>query len=162
MKDLRSHYDYDYEHDNIRFYAAGEYGSLTSRPHYHLLLFNLPIKELQYFRTNENHDKIYLSNYLSDIWGKGYVTVGAVTFESAAYVARYIMKKITGEPAEDHYCGRHPEFTRMSRRPGIAHEWYEQNKGKMYETDEIIFKAGKGKTLSIKPTKYYDRLYDVE
>jgi len=58
---------------------------------------------------------------------------GDVTFESSAYVARYITKKINGDNAKEHYQGKHPEFIRMSNRPGIATSWYNKYKSDIYK-----------------------------
>jgi hypothetical protein len=73
---------------------------------------------------------VYKSDTLDELWGQGITEIGNVTFDSAAYVARYIMKKVTGPMAEEHYevlqeetgeiGEREPEYTTMSRRPGIG------------------------------------------
>lgn len=164
MKDLRRYYKYHYNHDNIRFYACGEYGPKYMRPHYHLICFNLPIEDKEYLFNNADHDKVYTSEIISNIWGKGFVTVGDVTWNSAAYVARYVMKKIKGPDAKELYLkmGREPEFVRMSRNPGIARDYFEENKNKIYECDEIIIENKKGKAQAVKPSKYYDRLFDID
>lgn len=164
MKDLRRYYKYHYGHDNIRFYACGEYGDKSGRPHFHVIVFNLPINDLVYFHTNHAHDKLYLSDTIAEIWGKGHVIVGDVTWNSAAYTARYVMKKIKGPEAKDIYAsmGLVPEFVRMSRREGIGKAYYEENKDKIYQHDEIVITNAKGLAKTIKPSKYYDRLYDIE
>ena len=63
---------------------------------------------------------LYTSKIIDETWGLGRCWIGDVSFESAAYVARYIVKKVTGERAEAYYVGRKPEYTTMSRRPGIG------------------------------------------
>jgi len=107
--------------------------------------------------------KIFTSKLLTDTWGLGHCTVGAVTFESAAYVARYITKKITGSMAEDHYkhvtrygelVDLKPEYISMSRRPGIGSAWLTKYKTDVYPSDHVIINNRK-----IKPPKFYDKMY---
>lgn len=164
MKDLRRYYMYHYNHDNIRFYACGEYGDKTYRPHYHVILFNCPILDLENFFLNKEREQIYLSNTIRNIWNKGIITVAKLEWQVAAYVARYVMKKRKGKDSEEYYkkLGILPEFVRMSRSPGIAREYYEQNKDKIYEYDEIHLERKNGEVMTIKPSKYYDRLYDLD
>ena len=98
----------------LRYYAAGEYGELYSRPHYHICIFGWRPDDLILY-TVRNGVSLYMSETILKAWQyRGFVTVGDVTFESAAYVARYVTKKITGDRAEDHYCGREPEYNVMS------------------------------------------------
>jgi len=162
MKDLRRYYDYHYAHDNIRFFACGEYGETGERPHYHVLLFNMPITDLVPYAKNHLGQTRYQSEDIRKIWGKGYIDIGGVTWESSAYVARYILKKQKGETKEEAYRFKEPEFTRMSRMPGIARKYYDENKYKMYELDEILINKTGGKVQSVKPARYYDRLFDIE
>lgn len=157
MKDLRQYYSYHYGWDNIRFYRCGEYGENTERAHFHLIIFNLPINDLKPYFINHEGQQVYLSDTLTKIWKKGRVTIGEVTYQSAAYVARYIMKKQTGEMQNKN---REPEFTNMSRRPGIGEPWYKANKDKAYKNDEVIIRGRLGKAVSKKPPKYFDRLFD--
>ena len=164
MKDLRRFYKYHYDIENIRFYACGEYGETYQRPHFHLICFNLPIFDKQYLFSNKIGDKIYISDTIKKIWGKGIISIGDVTWNSAAYVARYVMKKIKGPEAKDLYrlMGKEPEFVRMSRNHGIGYDYFQQNKESIYETDEIIITNKEGLAQKIKPGKYYDRLYDLD
>ena len=164
MKDLRRYYKYHYNHDNIRFYACGEYGSQTYRPHFHVIVFNCPIADLQIFFLNKEKQQIYKSDIIEKIWGKGIITVAKLEWQVAAYVARYVMKKMKGPEAEEFYqkIGVVPEFVRMSRSPGIGRNFYEENKDKIYEFDEIHLERKNGNVMTIKPGKYYDRLFDLD
>lgn len=161
MKRLREHWSRKYNHVGIRFFAVGEYGGKTQRPHYHAILFNLPIpmEELKLIKITPNGDCLYTHPLIEEIWENGLISLGAVTIESAAYVARYSLKKITGKLSEDYYAqrGQTPEFSLMSRRPGIARDYYELKKTEMYKNDEI--QIGKIKSH---PPKYFDKLYDID
>lgn len=152
MKRLRKKYGV-----KIRFFACGEYGEQNQRPHYHLCLFNhdFPDKTLWACRDNIN---LYRSEELAALWPYGFSTIGDVTFESAAYVARYVLKKINGDAAAEHYKGRIPEFVNMSRRPGIARAFFEENSRDIYAIDSVIMRN----MLKLRPPKYYDKLYEIQ
>lgn len=149
MKRLRK----AYPEKKIRFFACGEYGEHTFRPHYHAILFNHQFDDRERI-TKETENGIvtlYQSPKLNEIWGKGYASSGDMTFESAAYVARYCLKKINGPEADAHYFGREPEFSLMSRMPGIGANWLKKFRKDVYPND-ICFARGK----PCKPPKYYD------
>jgi hypothetical protein len=97
----------------IRYYAVGEYGSKTYRPHYHIILFNLP---------REARIKI------EDIWQRGSVQFGTVTEASIHYVTTYIMTK------NQEFKGREPPFSLMSQKPPLGINYY--NKYKKLHADE--------------------------
>lgn len=163
MKDLRRHYEYHEKHKNIRFYACGEYGEKYERPHYHAIIFNLPINDLErHKKTPEG--MLYTSKTIEKIWGKGYVVIAEVNWNTAAYVARYMLKKQKGQNAGEYYEKKavEPEFVRMSRMPGIAYEYYQANKDKIYKDDTIIICGSKGKAQKVKPASYFDKMYDIE
>lgn len=149
---------------SVRFYMCGEYGETTGRPHYHALLFGFRPKDLKLHSKRANSSVLYTSEFLSKIWTDGFASVGELTFESAAYVARYVMKKVTGELADTHYeklsleTGEiykiEPEFNHMSRRPGIAAGWFEKFSGDVYPHDEVAVRG-----VWCKPPRYYDKIY---
>jgi hypothetical protein len=154
-----------YRMGKFRYYYCGEYGSRNARPHYHILFFGLDWPD-KYLWTVDKGNRIYRSDTLEKCWSKGFSTIGDVTFASAAYVARYILKKITGKGAEDHYLkvnketgeiisDRLPEFTNMSRRPGIAREWFEKYQDDIYNEDVMVYQPGK----KMRPPRYYDELF---
>lgn len=88
----------------VRFYAVGEYGDQSWRPHYHAAVFGV---------GREAADVVQRT------WGLGFTFVGDLTLASAQYVAGYVTKKMTGKD-DERLGGRHPEFARMSLRPGIG------------------------------------------
>ena len=163
MKRLRTYYERFMSHQGIRFFGCGEYGSKRSRPHYHIICWNLPIYDLIYYKTTKLGHKLYRSPIVEKIWGRGSVVIGLVTWESCAYTARYVLKKRKGKGSKLYYerIKQVPEFTRMSRMPGIAREYYDKNKDVIYRSDEIIIKTSDGDSQVAKPPGYYDRLYDV-
>lgn len=135
----------------IRYFACGEYGSGRSRPHYHALVFGLdfPDKTLACAKDGNNY---YSSDCLNRVWGNGFASVGDVTPQSIAYVARYILDKRQG--IDYKRLGIEPEFVTMSRRPGIGRNWYDQFAGDIYPHDFCITDGGRRS----RPPRYYDVL----
>lgn len=150
MKRLRKKFG-----DGIRFFACGEYGSLYQRPHYHAILFGFDFPDKQFFKYKHG-TILYRSPTLEKLWPYGFSTVGTVTFESCAYVARYCLKKVTGDKADDYYHGRQPEYVVMSRRPGIARDWIDEYLTDVYPHDYVVIRGG----IKCKPPRYYDKIYD--
>lgn len=152
MKRLRKKFS-DVE---IRYYMCGEYGEQLSRPHFHACLFNIDFDDKQLLKKH-NGESYYTSSILEQLWPYGFSIIGSVTFESAAYVARYILKKMTGEKAAMHYNGKTPEYTTMSRRPGLGAEWLKKYHQDAYPSDFLIMKNKK-----IKIPRYYDQLHEID
>ncbi len=147
---------------HTRYYSCGEYGDKRGRPHYHAILFNTHIPDLTLAEKSHKGEVQWTSDYIQKLWGKGIIRIGSVTWDSAGYVARYVMKKQKGQGAKIYEeLGIEPEFVRMSRRPGIARDYYEENKDNIYKYDEIILNK-RGKALAVRPARYFDKLYDVE
>lgn len=125
----------------LRFFGCGEYGEKNGRPHYHVLLLSHTIPNLRPAKSSLSRNSdfpLYESSTLSNLWQAGTSLVGDVTFESAAYVARYCLKKISGEKAADHYKGRTPEFLVMSRRPGIGASYLAKYNSEILTNDNVI------------------------
>lgn len=101
----------------IRFYAAGEYGDDTERPHYHIALFNYP--SCSWGQTRPRARCCAVCDLVRTTWGMGNVYLGTLEDSSMNYVAGYVLKKLTNR-FDDRLNGRHPEFSRMSLRPGIG------------------------------------------
>lgn len=101
----------------VRFFAVGEYGERSLRPHYHIALFNSPACLHGVTRAGRSDGCCAVCRSVRDLWGKGHVLVGRLEPASAAYVAGYVSKKWT---APDEHPGLYPQFTRMSLRPGIG------------------------------------------
>lgn len=150
----------------VKYYACGEYGERTNRPHYHIAVFGEDFgDDRQFWKTSKSGHPLWRSSRLTSLWTHGDADIGELTFESAAYVARYILKKITGTKAYDHYkrvdregneYWLEPEFNVMSRRPGLAREWFERNKADVYPSDSVIVRGHPAK-----PPRYYDKLLEA-
>lgn len=141
----------------IRYYQCGEYGELSARPHHHAIVFGFRPPDCALY--SQNHGiPLYVSDSITALWGHGYVVIGDVSFDSCCYVARYVLKKVTGPSADNHYNGLLPEYTTMSRRPGIGRLHYDKYKSDMYNYDTCVLKDNH----ICRPPKYYDRLYDID
>lgn len=148
-----------------RFFMCGEYGEEEKRPHYHAIIFGFDPVDKVYYRKTGAGEIIYTSASLDAMWRKGTVFVGAVTFESAAYVARYCLKKVTGEAADNHYkqvdlvtgeiIQMVPEFAHMSLKPGIGRPWLDKYSADVYPHDYVIIRGQK-----VRPPKYYDTVFE--
>lgn len=165
----------------IRYYQCGEYGGETFRPHHHAIIFGWRPSDLELLKSasSNNGYPLYYSDFLQSVWSInkkpiGHVSVGEATFESAAYVARYVTKKITGKGARtvDEKTGlRHyeridsatgeiielmPEYTTCSLKPGIGATWFEKYKSDVYPSDDVIVRGKRAK-----PPRYYDKRFEL-
>lgn len=172
-------------HYPIRYFHCGEYGEKGKRPHHHACIFNHRFDDLEPI-VDKKGIKLYVSEKLEELWSKeitpeecrnykddtifqrgnryytklGFCSVGNVTADSAAYVARYCLKKLNGPEAWDHYLTDEgeiiePEFVTMSRRPGLGSGYIKHNLKDAYPKD---FLTVNGKKFKI--PKYYDTIYD--
>jgi hypothetical protein len=152
----------------IRYYMAGEYGTNFGRPHFHACIFGYDFYDKKLHQRTSSGSLIYTSKDLEKLWTFGYSSIGDVTFESAAYVARYIMQKQTGKDVDKNhytYCDLQtgelvkllPEYNNMSLKPGIGADWYKKYKNDVYPHDYVELRGQK-----IKPPKFYDKLYSKE
>lgn len=165
----------------VRYYMCGEYGSSCpdhgvercpncgpiQRPHYHAILFGFDFADKQDLGVRDGYP-VYTSASLDSLWSHGSINeIGVVEFESCAYVARYVTKKITGPAAADHYT-RHcaltdqihklePEYATMSRNPGIGKWWFEQYALDCFPADVCPI-PGRGEFGT--PPKYYQHMYE--
>jgi len=161
MKRLRA----KYSPRKIRYLQCGEYGEKLNRPHYHACLFNFDFADKKYWKTH-NEEKYYISEELTEIWGLGHCVIGDVTFESAAYVGRYITKKRNGPRYRHHYevvdhstgeilGEKLPEYATMSQ--SIGRDFYAKYKKDIYPNDEVIIDH-----RATLPPKRYDRFLEKE
>lgn len=172
MKRLRKCYG-----KGIRFFHCGEYGDQYGRPHYHACIFNHDFTDKQLWKVSNGH-RLYVSDQLHELWPFGFSTIGDVTFDSAAYVARYVMKKLHGKHSTEFsnyvirgiecdfididvgevLLTRRQEYVTMSRRSGIGKEWFSKNWRDVYVNggDSVIMNGKK-----VRPPKFYDTHYEL-
>lgn len=175
MHNIRQIFNRKYDHNGIRFLACGEYGDKTMRPHYHVLLFNAPFtaNDLEYKFSNMNGDQYFVSKLLDRAWGQGIAVVSPANWTNAAYTARYVMKKQTGENAVEMYdtIGIRPPFIRASNNPGIgglAYRGFEtfyhlnEESGEVFIKPEVILTSDGETPDSCSIPRYFKRLYKNE
>lgn len=151
----------------VRYYACGEYGDNTQRAHYHVCLFGHDFADKIEFRQVGEH-KLYISQQLNDLWTHGQTSIGALTFETAAYTARYVTKKQTGlKKGGKGYVSVDDEtgeiiqlqqpYAAMSLKPAVGREWIEKYASDIYNNDKDFLHL-RGRKM--RPAKYYDKIYD--
>lgn len=191
VKRLRAECDRKFNHQGIRVFYSGEYGDQGDRPHYHLLLFNMPdlyaLGDLHFWKKTAGYT-IYRSDLIERVWSTprkrgisgismGFSTICDFTFETAAYVAQYTYKKLSGlaltelmssaekmvdvdDPTYE-VLPRVQPFCHMSNRPGIGAEYYELHKREIREVDRVHYSKA-FEAFDAKPPRYYDKLFDAE
>lgn len=118
MKKLRK----AYPNADISYFVTGEYGDKTKRPHWHALIFGWAPPDGNYLYSNDRGDKVYTSETLNKLWGKGISEFGSVTLESANYCARYAAKKLSHGHDDQHDF--HP-ISKKSQKRAIGKKWLE-------------------------------------
>lgn len=163
------------ERGPFRYLHCGEYGGRSFRPHYHALLFGLHFPDQMLVERSPQGERLFYSHELGEIWGKGQHRIGALTYQSAAYVARYCVgkasvnhrtwdgvayyeeryRRLDVETGEEYYV--RPEYATMSRRPGLGATWYEKFKGDLFPHDQVVID---GKKMPV--PEYYMRKLELE
>jgi len=156
MKRLRWHY----RDIKVSYFACGEYGDVTFRPHYHAILFGLNFVDRRRYKRSRAGSDLFTSEILSRLWPYGHCDIGVANFESIAYVARYILKKVTGKIAASHYervdrstgeiVQLVPEFVLMSLKPSIGSRWIQQFQSDVFPNDHVIVRG-----REMKPPRSY-------
>lgn len=162
-KRLQRHFKYHYDEDNIRSVVAGEYGDTYGRPHYHIVFYNLNIRDLVYRGKTKNGSDEYTSDTISKLWGKGFVTIGDFSRETAQYVSNYILKKIKGGESEAHYngLGKRPEFVVSSLKPGIGADWLINHIEDYKKYGKLVIGTNSG-VMELHSCQYLDRIIEKE
>lgn len=129
---------------SFRYFLSGEYGSKRGRPHFHLIIFGWFPQDA--FLINKKK-KYYGSEFLADIWGKGFVSVGELDFDDAKYCAKYLQK------SQDLFSFQTPPFIQASLKPGLGFNYFMKNKENLLKTDKLVFR---GKFISL--PRYFIKL----
>lgn len=160
MKRLRAHYSYYDGIDGIRFFASGEYGEISNRPHFHVILLNAPDLSDSFKLWQRGKYTLYESELLKDFWKLGRVIVGDLTFETAAYTARYVMKKITGKALEGLPLDDLPyqPWANGSRRPGIGSDFVVDRLDDLLEDNKTFLIRGDRAIVKSLPRFYINKL----
>ncbi len=162
IRRLRKHFP-----QHIRYFHCGEYGDVNLRPHYHACLFNCSFDDMVVEKT-EQGITTYSSATLQKLWPYGFCTIGELNYDTAAYTAGYILKKINGQQAMEEYL-RSDEYgvaywvvapyVTMSLKPGIGAKFYEEFKDDFFPSDESPVP---GKGIINKVPRYYETILAAE
>ncbi len=162
IKRLRRHFP-----QKIRYFHCGEYGEENLRPHYHACLFNCTFNDMAVEQQREGINT-YSSASLAKLWPFGFCTVGQLNFETAAYTAGYILKKVTGPSGDETYLRNDeygvaywvkPPYVTMSLKPGIGADFYAKFKTDFFPSDESPVP---GKGIIKKVPRYYETIFKNE
>lgn len=144
----------------VRYFYCGEYGERFGRPHFHAVLFGWWPPDAECL-GNRKGLPVWRSELIERLWKRGRTEVGTVTFESASYVARYVLKKrgkdgrsvdqSSVESGVDALRPRKEEYARMSRKPGIGRRWIEAFAGEVLAADSVVVRGREAK-----PPRFYD------
>ena len=161
-KRLRRYLEYhELNKGNLMYFQCGEYGGKTHRPHYHAIVYDLPIEKDDMKEYKRKNGAIYYNvDWITKIWGKGHVVIAPAEWKAMAYTARYTTKKVYGKEGKKFYeeMGILPEKCNMSLKPAIGARYYYDHAAEIYEKDKIQLKNGK----VCKPPRYFDKLFDLE
>jgi len=124
LNEIRSH------KKEIRYYACGEYGSKTNRPHYHACIFGTDFKGGHEYAID---DQLYGITEIDKLWGQGKVSIAGFTMATACYVAGYVGKK-AGKNEEE-------SFQIMSTRPGIGFNWLRKYWPDVVATNSVVLEG---------------------
>lgn len=137
--------------NRVRFFMCGEYGTRLGRPHYHVCFFGLDFPDRKYAGKTESGAEKYLSDSLTSLWGLGDTQVSDFNFKAAAYTARYIMEKVTGDEAAGYYQRLDtetgelfelaPEYCSMSKRPGVGARYVDNYFRDMLESGTCVLEG---------------------
>lgn len=129
----------------VRYFACGEYGSKTNRPHMHAILFGFCPGDLAYDHDSDSGEMIFTSEIVSSCWKYGLAVVQMFSPAAAGYVAGYTNKKVLDNRG----------FLMTSRRPGLGYSWFVAHRKEVLHYDKVHTLDG-----VFRPSRYFDKLAD--
>lgn len=142
--------------ERIRYFACGEYGEKTNRPHYHAIVFGYWPQHRVQLPGGDRRIPLYRSSDLERLWPYGHSSIAPATQENATYIAKYTLGKYDESGTIRDFTGRTPPFLTMSRRPGIGHNYARENARALARFDGVRLRGGK---LAALPA-YYEKVLD--
>jgi hypothetical protein len=130
--------------------VTGEYGEINKRPHFHALIFNYYPSDAKHERDSDLGHRIYTSDKIKELWGKGRHDFGDITIDSANYVARYAAKKLVHGHDQDH--DYHP-IHKTSSKNAIGKSWIEKYYKQTFANGYVVLQNGKKASI---PRYYVD------
>lgn len=142
----------------LRYFACGEYGPSTARPHYHAIVYgyDFPDRELAPDQQGSK-DPLYVSKELEELWPLGFHTIGTVSEKSIEYVAGYVVKKLTGKLKKASTDPRIGVYGVMSRNPGIGKGWIQKWPADAYPSDSVVLNG-----FPRRPPRFYDDVIEKD
>lgn len=137
----------------LGFFTTGEYGDRTYRPHWHALIFGWYPKDAEYQYSNHRGDQVSTSAQLTKLWGLGNANVGAVTYESASYVARYAIKKLTFGNDNEHV---YEPISKKSQKNAIGKKFLERYWQDIFSHGYTVLDDGSRVDIP----RYYERWFE--
>ncbi|AXL15211.1 replication initiator protein [Microviridae sp.] len=172
----------------IRYFMCGEYGTNTDesiygrsklgRPHFHALIFGYDFPDKEIYKKSRGGDNYYTSKKLTKWWGHGHAVIANANFQTAAYISRYITKKLKGNNhhVDDHYTRWQPdgpwidlidektgeielkvsitpEYQRQSTNRGLGYSYLIKYFTDVFPSDEIVIS---GRTYQV--PRYYTKI----
>lgn len=162
IRKLRRHFP-----QHIRYFHCGEYGDENLRPHYHACLFNVSFDDMVIEQSDQGIIT-YSSPTLEKLWPHGFCTIGELNYDTAAYTSGYILKKINGKQADEHYLRNDedgvanwvlPPYITMSLKPGIGEKFYNKFKSDFFPSDTSPIP---GKGVSQLVPRYYTSMLQTD
>lgn len=102
----------------IKYFACGEYGGKTGRPHYHAIVFGWRPELSDTNKIGRKHGTdLYSSSILTELWPYGHNAVGGVSQRSIYYVTGYLLKKLN----KQNRGTKAPEFMTASQGMGLQY-----------------------------------------
>lgn len=154
IKRLRETWSRKYKNNDIKFFACGEYGTQGGRPHYHMILINFHAEgnaKLIKHSVNAQKQPLYKCPDIEKIWRKGHIILGRASWETAAYVARYVMKKSGKNKA--YYDAKKILEPYIVASQGLGKKYYEEHKESILKYDTIPTIHG-----PMTPPRYFDKM----
>lgn len=155
IKSLRNHF----RDNSLDFYYSAEYGDNNFRPHFHLIIYNLPLDDLEFWKLDNEGQPMYTSDLIHKLWKRGLCSISSFAWLNAAYTASYVEKKRDGRMMQEYTAvGLTPESCRMSRRPGIAYDFYKEHYKEIWQNDGFFVDRTVNKSGKLGIPRYFQKL----
>ena len=130
--------------NKLKYYACGEYGTQSYRPHYHAILFNLPKSLIENPQT------------IADTWQHGHIHLANNNQLTINYVVGYMTKgNFTRFNNQD---DRTPEFSLMSKKMGMG--YLTEAMKNYYKKREIFCIVREGGQIISMPRYYKEKIFE--